>query len=550
MFEVRAPGRAMDRAGSWILPLAVGAVAWMGVYPPMSDLPLHEGIAHLLVRHGDRQWAPDGLYVLSLGHAQQLAQLCMAAAMLVLSSATSAKLVVSLAIAGVVASTARLLRHLGRTPWAAALVAPLALGWLYHWGFVGNLLGLAIFGWLAVSVDRLADSPSPKRSLGVAGWIVLAFLAHATAALAAVVMLVVLVLVRRRRILWALAPAFVFAILAVVERWRERLAPTFLGRASAGSAHWHPLSVKLERLPSFVAGLYDEPVQIAIVGALALAVLTALLRRVTSDSRGLTDSHEVVPRDSRGRRAEKHRFTLVGGALLLAFLAVPYSINYGAFLYVRFLGPAWMCLVGAVAPRRAGWASIAAAVVCVATSIAALVPEIRRADEQHRMLASLYPHVAPGSAAVVVEYGNVPWAAFSRSSPGQRLLAERGGRSLFSFAEYPSSPLVISPEKRWEPLFVRVCVRPGELRPATDFDVLRYVLAHIPNDPLWPLFEEAFLPDARLVARSGEWLLFESTHDVLPVDAPLPRHVSESDAPTIQARLGEAIRRNKGGAGP
>ena len=91
-------------------------------------------------------------------------------------------------------------------------------------------------------------------------------------------------------------------------------------------------------------------------------------------------------------------------------------------------------------------------------------------------------------------------------------------------------------------------MRPGELRPATDFDVLRYVLAHIPNDPLWPLFEDAFLPDARLVARSGEWLLFESTHDVLPVDSPLPRHVIESDAPTIQDRLGEAIRRRESAA--
>ena len=518
----------LDVVASWALPLVIGATAWAGVYPPMGDLPMHESIAALLVHHGDPSWAPPGLYVLSLAHPQQLAQLCIAAAMMVLPTALAAKLVVSLSVAATVGATARLLRHLGKGPWAAAVVAPIVLGWLYHWGFLANLAGLALFAFVTVALDRLAEAPTPRRSIEVGVLVWIAFFAHATAALSAIVTLWVLVLVRRRRVVLALSPTVVFAIALVVERHREHLAPTALAQAFASRTLWHSPLAKLRQLPAFIAGRYDWPIRLAVLAAVVAALVALAHRRVrTEHSSG------------QGKLVD-HRFALVAGVLLALFFVTPYSINYGAFLYVRFLGPAWICLIAWLAPARPSVATRAAPAACLVAAIVALAPEIARASEHHRMLSSLYPRIAQGSAVAVVTYGKAPRSAFNPATAGQRVLAERGGRALFSFAEYPTSPVTIPPEKRWDALAVRVYGQPGDLVPQTDLDAIRYVLAWVPDAGLWPLLEAGFFPDARLVARSGEWLLFESTHAVRPIDAPLPPE--RANAETIQSRVHAAVR--------
>ncbi len=517
------------RAASWVLPLVVGAVAWLGAYPPMADLPLHEGVAALLVHHGDPAWAPAGLYTTSLGHPQQLVQLCIAAAMLVVPGAIATKLVASLSTAGVVWSTTRLLRHAGRTPWAAALVAPLALGWLYHWGFVTNLAGLALFGVTVAPLDRLADAPSPRRAAIAALLLALTFSAHATSAAAGIVTLFVLVALRRRSVIIALAPAVVVFALALVTYQRERIEPTLLAESFASRVLWQTPLAKLRQLPAFIGGRYEWPTRIAVLVVLGAAVGVFLHAR----------------RGSGRATLREHRFTLAAAVLLAVFFALPYSMNYGAFLYVRFLGPAWICIVPALAPRRASILARAAAIGCVTVSIAALLPEIRQADEEHRALAALYPRIARASAVAVVHYGSAPRAAWNAASAGQRVLAERGGRTLFSFVEYPSSPVKIPFGKRWDALAVRVYAQPGDLRPATDLDVVRYVLAHVPDATLRPLLESGFRPDARLVAQAGEWLLFESTHTLAPIDQPLPRSVLESEAETLQSRVYAAVRRSR-----
>lgn len=513
--------RRADAAVAWGLPLVLSIVPWIGMYPPMGDLPLHESIAALLVHRNDPAWAPPGLYVASLGHPQQLVQLVMAAAMLVLPTAAAAKLAVSLSLAGIAGGTVRLLRHLGRTPWAAALVAPLAFGWLYNWGFVANLAGLAVFAMLAVDVDRLAEAPTSRRAAGVAGWIALAFLAHAVAALSAVVMLGVMVALRRRRIAVALSPALVFAIATLVERKREHVTPTILATGFAERIHWHAPFTKLVELPTFIAGRYDLPIQLAVI-ALLVGAFVALALRARSER---ADARTLVDR----------RFAIVAGVLLVLFLVGPYSVNYGAFLYARFLGTAWICLVAAAAPTHTSLATKAVPVACLVAALFALAPEIQRADQHNRQLAALYPRIAMGSAVAVVAFGKGHRSAFHPTTAGHRVLAERGGRELLSFAEYPTSPLTIAPEKRWDALTLRVYTAAFELRPSSDLDVVRYVLAWVPDETLWPLLDAAFRPDARLVAREGEWLLFESTHAVRPVDAPPPA-VDVAGA-SIQARV-------------
>jgi hypothetical protein len=67
------------------------------------------------------------------------------------------------------------------------------------------------------------------------------------------------------------------------------------------------------------------------------------------------------------------------------------------------------------------------------------------------------------------------------------------------------------------------------------------VLVHARDAELAKLVERAIAPDARVVAVSGEWTLFESTHTMLPLtaaDAPLP-----PDPPaTLQERVHTVVR--------
>jgi hypothetical protein len=77
------------------------------------------------------------------------------------------------------------------------------------------------------------------------------------------------------------------------------------------------------------------------------------------------------------------------------------------------------------------------------------------------------------------------------------------------------------------------------LEPARDLHLFRYVLA-------WTLegqqgsVEQALSPEARLVARSGGWLLFESTLTLVPLLSPEPAGPA---AETLRARLASLSRR-------
>jgi hypothetical protein len=58
--------------------------------------------------------------------------------------------------------------------------------------------------------------------------------------------------------------------------------------------------------------------------------------------------------------------------------------------------------------------------------------------------------------------------------------------------------------------------------PGHDFRAYRYLLVYFVAPITAPLLERALLPDGKLVARSGRWLLFESTHPPRPLLSPDP----------------------------
>jgi hypothetical protein len=517
----------LDRFVPWLggLALAVPVVATR--YPPMTDLPLHEGMVALLRHHGDPAWAPPGLYALDLGHANQLFYLLAYPLSFVFATDVTCKLLVAAILVLTLGAAGRLASHLGRSPWVALTLAPVVLGWTFFWGFVANMLGFALFLLALPMVDRI-EARSARGALLACAMGALVFFAHEASALALSCAVVVIALSERfdRRTLVRLAPVAMIAALSAVEVVRERAIETPLMKLFGQKVLWHPLATKLSTFPRLLTGAHGLWTDLTLLApAAALAVLGTVVRARAP-----------------GPEPRARRYALLAAALRLFYLAAPYSVNFGAFLYVRFLAPAFAVAVVAAAPSRPPVvAKLAAALVLLGT-IFVVLPQFAAASEDQRQLVALFARMEPASAVDVLHVGKRDKTLlFEATGGGNRVLAERGGRLAFSFAEYPIAPVAIPPDYQWNDTLLRLYADPTSLRPALDFDRFRYALVQAGDPGLATLVERAMAADARRVAVSGEWTLFESTHPVVPLtakDAPLPL-----DPPPTLQELAHALAR-------
>jgi hypothetical protein len=110
--------------------------------------------------------------------------------------------------------------------------------------------------------------------------------------------------------------------------------------------------------------------------------------------------------------------------------------------------------------------------------LAVVWPVFADSDREQRAVAGLFDHVRLASAVAVLRLGDDGGQPYLRATAGNRVFAERGGRVLVSLAE---------------------------------------------------------APDYRVEATSGAWVLFESTHRTVPIDAP------DAAPPPGLATLGERL---------
>ncbi|HEX3343875.1 MAG TPA: hypothetical protein VHS09_04845, partial [Polyangiaceae bacterium] len=289
---------------------------------------------------------------------------------------------------------------------------------------------------------------------------------------------------------------------------------------------WHPLATKLSSLPRLLTGAHGVRVDLAL---LAPAVLLAAYG-IVSRRRERKPSAVACPA------------AFVAAALFAVYLAAPYSVNFGAFLYVRFLAPAFAVAVLAAAPGRLHVAAKVVAACVPAATVAVALPQFAAASASCEEVDALLARMAPDSAVDVLHVGKRDKALlFEPTGAGNRALAVHGGRLAFSFAEYPIAPVVVPPAFQWNDTLLRLYADPTSLRPSIDLDRFRYVLVHGGEPPLTRLVEQALLPDARLAGVAGEWTLFESTHTVVPLtakDSALP----PEPPPTLQERVHALVR--------
>src|SRR5580658_437642 len=175
-------------------PVVVGALFAIPVlvakYPPMDDLPLHEASVGLLRHWGDANFAPRTLYYLNLGHPNQLFSFLVFALSFLVPIGFASKIVVACSLIALPIAAAHLADHVESPRWTALLAAPVGLGWLFFWGLIQNIIGLAALLALLPAIDRFGSRPTGRRAAWMCAAMLFLHFAHQAMQLVALVALV------------------------------------------------------------------------------------------------------------------------------------------------------------------------------------------------------------------------------------------------------------------------------------------------------------------------------------------------------------------------
>jgi hypothetical protein len=448
--------------------------------------------------------------------------------------ATACKVLVAVSVAAVPLAAAHLADHLGRSRWVAVAVAPLGLGFFFYWGLVGNLLSLGLLIASLPFLDRFASNPTWPRAVVATLTLLVLYEAHDSALVIACMAVVVLSLARplipvpTALRLTPVAIGGIVASVAYADAMRHmasnlRALPLFIDLAE-----WQ----KVDQLPQALLGSHGTTTtrHAFFLVVVSLTVLGA--RRVMRAGARVRAA---------GIRAwlDRYRFELLGVLLVVAYFEVPFGFAGAMWLHSRFLTPGVAVLLVALAPRlpsRLPIASKAASVFAVAAVVAIVGRETVATSVIYSDLDPILARIAPGSAVAPLDVVGAPLRGlvFTVAGAAARASAERGGRMAGSLMQAsPIPPVIIAPDHRWENSYSRMLGDSLSLEPGFDLHRFRYVLA-------WTLqgqeedVTRALVPEARLLARSGGWLLFEST---LTLESLVSAEPSSDHEESVRTRL-------------
>lgn len=514
-----------DKLERW-MPLATGLVFAIPVllvrYPPMTDLALHEAVVTVLRHFSDPKYFPPGLYQYNLGHPNQLFYLVAWPLAYAFETTWAMKIVVAGTLVGLFVAAATFARHMGTPRWTALLVGVLGLGWLFYWGLVANLLGMAVFLAIIPALDRFVAKPTARGAFGAFGLLLLLYSAHETLMLCACLMIGVFALgypLRARAFFLRLAPAVAMFVVALLEIWwlqslrapYNREIPTIFVNVLQ----------KFDTISGVLFAGYEPIVRAMMVLIALIAVVPfAILRWKQRPAIRGTPLRELLVR---------YRFEIYAAMLFAAYLLLPMTLNGATLFYHRFFPPAYAILVVVLAPRgpptRAWRVPILACIAAPIGSLAVAWPSFVDAHEMGKDVDALIEMTEYRTACLIVDVGADPARLFTPATLEGHAMARRGGRSLFDFTRSPIAPAFMSLKYAWEDPWARMHDQPILVRPSHDLDYFRYVYFHsaVPTQHL--VARLAFAPDAVVLGQRGEWTLFESTHlkhGLLDADAHLP----------------------------
>lgn len=533
--DAPTPANPQDRLTRWlpwIVGIALALPSLLARYLPMSDLSLHEGVVGVLRHFNDESYFPRGLYVLNLGHPNQLFHVTGWLLSLVVPTDWAVKIVIATAQLLIFVTGARLADHLGRSRWSVILLAPLALGFTYYWGLVANLLGYVTFLLALPTIDKNAVHPTLRATLQTCGLMLLLYFAHESvfAMAAGVVGLFALCYpLRPKQTALRLAPAFFAAAVAFLQFvWGSRL---FTGGQLRPPPRYFSFGTRFTALPNVLFGSHEIAAQLLLIG-LALSCIAALLVTRIREPRNTVVAHVDDPPESstplhRARTfLRAHRFEAVVVVFFVAYFVAPFSFNGATLIHERFLGPGWAILAVCIAPRGAPHrlAKIFASVLPLGILLLAW-PQFLDADRSNRDLDVLFGKIPRGGTVALCAADRlaVRTRVYSGASAVSRSLAVIGGRTGLALVTSPISPVQINPELRWDEFDRRMTIYTSRaIKPAHDLRMFEWIVGQSRQPETRRIMIEAFAPDADLVAAQGEWMLFHSKYPIVPIMSPEP----------------------------
>jgi hypothetical protein len=535
--------RRLETALPWAAGLLLAAPVLVAYYPPMTDLPFHEAAIGLLRHHGDPLLEPPGLYLLNLGTANQLFHILGWLLSYVVSTRWAVKLLVAATVVALPVTAARFARHLGASPLASLLVAPMGIGWLFSCGFIANLMGLDALLFALPLADRLAAGPTPRRALAGVAAVLLLYFAHLAMMIAFAGVVLGLALVRPwswRRTPWTLSVfgAGCAAVLGAVLLSAHLRTPML----SIVPLRFDPLLRKLQSVPAMILRTTALPrFSVFALCVVTLASFFWLRARERRESAEVSVTHE----GGLGRwqaRVVAIRWELVALAGFAAYLAFPLTMRNGVMLvYQRWFQPAFAILAVAAAPRtlwapRARIALLTALTVPVATLLAAW-PPFADSDRAYRDLETLVDQVEPGSAVAKLDFlPEDQQQNYLLVNADGRILAERGGRLVYAFTDSPNSPVLLAPRYQWNESLLRTNLNSWWFMPQHDLRLYKYALFRTRDPFLASLVTFALSAEAEPIAEAGEWVLYRSKLPVVPPASPEPA-MEDPRPDTIGARI-------------
>jgi hypothetical protein len=517
------PSPAPDRVAQ-LAPWVGGALLALPVllvrYPPMADLPLHEASVALLRHWNDPVFCPHAIYFLNLGQANQLYSLVSFVLAFLVPIAWASKITVAAALLALPVAAAAFADHVRAPRWTALLVGPVGLGWLFFWGLIQNIIGLAVLLAVLPAIDRFASRPTWRGVVRVCGIMLLLHFAHQAmllVACAALVFCSVGAPIRNRETLVRAAPVGFAGLLVLVA---NRMAWRISGprHTHMSPFEWTSPWYKLVTIPGVLFAGY-EPYIRNLVFALAIAPLALFVagRLAPRGERAPTRAGTL------GEKLHPWRFELLGLALFVGYMAAPSTVQSTTLVYHRFLPPAWAVLAVTGAAGTAATARFLPRALCALLPVASLLiawPTFVDADEVYSDLDVLMPRIEKGSTIMAINLGPYPasrlWGPMVAMG---RVVAEKGGRSLFDYSQSPTSPVSMRPKKQWAEAISRIEKHPYDLTPSWDFRRYRYLLANTATPTVGVAMALAMRDEAVLVGQQGGWFLFESRLQLVRIDS-------------------------------
>jgi hypothetical protein len=541
----------IEAIAPWAGGLLLALPTLVAFYPPMSDLPYHEAAIGILRHFHDASMFPPGLYRLNLGETNQLFHMIGWLLSYVVSTRWAIKLIVAATVVAIPVCAARLARHVGASPLAALLVAPMAVGWLFYWGLIANLIGLAALLAVLPALDRFAQKPTTRGALGTLGAVVLLYFAHEAMMFVYGGMSLLLAVLHPwspKRTVARLAP---FAAVVVVHEAFIHWVQQFATPASrAMPVFWSSQAQKLKNIPNMISPASDRPVLVAMSTLCGLTIaglfwLRTRERRAAANSADRTSAAPLrtwlrldltsaaawawskrvlkVPSVEHLRSwAFAQRWELLVATCFGAYLAFPLSLSGTTFVYHRWFPPGFAILAVCAAPRsllvRPARVALAALVALPVATLLIAWPSFADSSRAYVALEPLLAQVELGSAVAGLDLGpGDPSRTYSLGPACGRILATRGGRLVYAFTDSAISPVIIPRRYWWTESLVRVGFDSYAFRPEQDLRRFRYLLVRA-NDPMLAMLAiRALEVEAEYVTGAQEWMLFKSRLPTVPL---------------------------------